>query len=188
MFADLGPEAGTPRGVAGELVPSGDTGSPASVPTSAGATGPLLPPHASAPPAWSDAQAAAAGWSVESALPESLVGLGEGAFGGEIGEGTPSGDGAVVTLEALERRFSDSGFTNVELHPGDLASIATEGDTERLTEDAAPPATEDVAPNWPTHQQAVAVPEEPAPAAAEREIAAPEAAAPDAAAPAAPAP
>ncbi len=178
MFAELGPEAGTPRVVEGELVPSADTGISASAPTSAGATGPLLPPHASAPPAWSDAQAAAAGWSVEGALPESLVGLGEGAFGGETGEGTPSGDGAVVTLEALERRFSDSGFTNVELHPGDLASIATEGDTERLTEDAAPPATEDVAPSWPTHQPAVAVPEEPAPEATAPEAATPEAPAP----------
>lgn len=186
MFAELGPEAGTPRVVEGELVPSADTGIPASAPTSAGATGPLLPPHASAPPAWSDAQAAAAGWSVAGALPESLVGLGEGAFGGESGASTPSGDGAAVTLEALERRFSDSGFTNVELHPGDLASIAADRDAERLTEHAAPPATEDVAPSWPTHAPVVAVPEEPAPEASMPEAAAPMAPAPPPPEPSAP--
>jgi len=180
MFAELGPEAGTSRVVEGELVPSADTGIPASapLPTSAGATGPLLPPHASAPPAWTDAQAAAAGWSVEGALPESLVGLGEGAFGGETASGTPSGDGPVVTLEALERRFSDSGFTNVELHPGDLASIAADRETERLSEHASPPATEDVAPSWPAHESVAAVPEEPAPEASLPEAAAPEAPAP----------
>ncbi|HZC76604.1 MAG TPA: DUF6584 family protein, partial [Ktedonobacterales bacterium] len=61
----------------------GATGSMAILPPTP--TGPL-PPHASAPPPWSDAQAAAAGWSVAGALPESLVGLGENAFGSESGD------------------------------------------------------------------------------------------------------
>ena len=104
MFAELAPETASRRVVESDLATPADT-------------------VESAPaPAWSDTRASEAGWTMSAELPDSMR---------DLDEPTPASSlddtGAVdqsPTLEALEQGFAASGFSSIELRPGELAALA----------------------------------------------------------------
>lgn len=104
MFAELAPETASRRVVESDLATPADT-------------------VESAPAqAWSDTRASEAGWTMSAELPDSMR---------DLDEPTPASSlddtGAVdqsPTLEALEQGFAASGFSSIELRPGELAALA----------------------------------------------------------------
>ena len=116
MFAELAPETASRRVVEGELVAPGET------------------VEAAPAPAWTDEQASEIGWTMSADLPDGrrdlpndhdhLNGEVESSYppDGEVGE--PAMAEPAATLEELEQRFAASGFSNIELRPGELATLA----------------------------------------------------------------
>ena len=109
MFAELAPETASRRVVDSDLAAPGEMVE-----------------------AWSDAHATEAGWTLSDELPESMRDLGEPAPAAGMDDASAGGrlehEGRVAnqppTLEALEHGFEASGFSSIELRPGELAALA----------------------------------------------------------------
>lgn len=105
-------------------------------------------PHDAAPTyesSWSDSQAADMGWTLSEHLPETFAHLHDGGAAdderGADADLTPAAGAAQydeppLTLEALERGFTSSGFQTFDLHPGGLASFVAPD--ESVSADVAP--------------------------------------------------
>lgn len=120
MFAELAPETVSRRVVEGDLVASSDT------------------VDAAPAPAWSDMLASEAGWTMSDDLPNSMRDLPASALDGDDADedGRANGHLAGVagedrethqtprTIEALEQSFAESGFSSIDLRPGELAALA----------------------------------------------------------------
>jgi hypothetical protein len=137
MFAELEPEAVSRRVVDGNVVETSNV--------SSDAPGEILDSEREAARTWSDSQASAEGWTLDSGLPAEMRRLRD-FDAAPTGETAPEfeGDGAAerdtpinATLESLEQGFTASGFSNMELRPGELAALADQP-TPREVDDEAP--------------------------------------------------
>ncbi|MGH2487534.1 MAG: hypothetical protein ACRDHE_16150, partial [Ktedonobacterales bacterium] len=127
MFAELEPEGISRRVVDGNIVEAEDEASDA--------PGDINDEERETARSWSDSQASVAGWTLDSGLPAEMRRLrdlesepaaitGEAAHEAERNAADDSAGLAVATLESLEQGFTASGFSNVELRPGELAALS----------------------------------------------------------------
>lgn len=126
MFAELEPEAVSRRVVDGNIVEASSAASDAQ--------GDILDGERDAERAWSDSQASAEGWTLDSSLPAEMRQLRDFEAAPATLASDPISDSEhdavdegvappVATLESLEQGFTASGFSNLELRPGELAAL-----------------------------------------------------------------
>jgi tetratricopeptide (TPR) repeat protein len=126
MFAELEPEAVSRRVVDGNIVEASSAASDA--------PGDTVDGEREAARLWSDSQASAEGWTLDSGLPAEMRRLRDfeaapavltrDAGPGYERDAVDEGDAPpVATLESLEQGFTASGFSNMELRPGELAAL-----------------------------------------------------------------
>jgi tetratricopeptide (TPR) repeat protein len=140
MFAELEPEAVSRRVVDGNIVEASSAASDA--------PGDIYDGEREAARSWSDSQASTEGWTLDSGLPAEMRRLRdfEAAPAALNGDPFPETErdavdereaSPVSTLESLEQGFTASGFSNMELRPGELATLAGQP-IPREADDVAP--------------------------------------------------